>query len=175
MNLWLWLMPHKRVLYRQAQQALAQEDDIQSVGLLAETLWLGDEPLRLQAEAVLTRLLPRLGPEQGDLLNRHQWDCLCRVLPLYRRKIDLVIAILKALDTLGEWTAFRYVSELADSDLADSAERKLVQAAASECLRNMQERFARTLPGRTLLRSSYPPSVPADASRPPPTKSKSSE
>ncbi len=65
--------------YRVAVNALASTDDLRAVGPLAEALTLGGSSYSLAVSA-LTRLLPRLQPSDGELLNETQRACLHRAL-----------------------------------------------------------------------------------------------
>jgi hypothetical protein len=143
---------------------LADYDDVRAVGPLAEALGPGDRQVREIAAAALTRLLPRLRPADAGLLNGNQRRCLYRALN--GENTDLILAILKAFEAVGDDAALPHVERLA-SGRGRAAKSLPIQRAAQECLPFLRERLEKERGARTLLHPSTAPSVPADALRQP--------
>jgi hypothetical protein len=114
---------------------LASIDDVQAVGPLAEmTVW-PDQRMKSMAMAALTRLLPRLKASDTQLLSPDQRTCLYESLRLENAKrcLDYQIAVLTALQQVGDIKALPYVRALAGSTAHTVRERSVVKAA-NECL-----------------------------------------
>jgi hypothetical protein len=155
-------------LQRKAVSALAKYDDIRAVGRLAEALEFQDKNVAAVAEPKLTELLPRLQPCDAGLLNDAQRRSLDRAL-LKHRKPELVIAILKALQQVGDAKSLEPVEKLAGGQGRTGRDGRVVNAAV-DCvpalkLRAQAERDAQTLlrpvlsgdPEGTLLRPAHGP------------------
>jgi HEAT repeat protein len=134
-------------------------EDVRAVGLLAEALSFGDKAVRAVAEQALIRLLPRLQPEDAELLNKKQRECLYRAMR--NGNPELVIAILKALTRVGDEEALRHVE-----DLCMNARDPRVRWAAMECLPGLKERVIREGMAQRLLRPADPPCVPPQEEKP---------
>jgi hypothetical protein len=128
---------------------MARYQDLRVVGPLAAALLLPDDETRHLAALALRHLLPRLRADHADLLNEPQRNVLYRCLR--RRDIELSVAILKALEQVGDAKAVSHVERL-----ADTAERvdPRVRKAAEECLPYLLIRIERENAPRILLRAS---------------------
>ncbi len=162
MKIWRWLAPKKARILTAAERALEQPDDVSGVGLLAEALWISDGEMHRQVERALIRLLPRLLPADAANLNEEQRHCLYRALQ--GKNLDLVLAILVVIEIVGDYLALPHVQRLAEMDAKTPGEARIRQAAR-ECRSFLQTRIETEQVNRTLLRSSYAPSVPPDALR----------
>jgi hypothetical protein len=145
----------------------------------------GDEEIRARAESAILRLLPKLEVHHISRLNRGQRDSLNRYLRLETPNPKLTLALLKALETMGGWHALEDVRMLASQQAATETQQRIV-AAANLCLPSLSESARKNAQAMTLLhpssppqppdespellRSSYPPCIPADATRPAPDK-----
>lgn len=142
----LWtqrLAPRKRIAHN-----LTFYNDIRAVGPLAEALEYRDVDLREQAKIALIRLLPRLQASDAVLFTTEQRNRLYRALN--SPDVEFVLAILKALEQIGDAKALPYVEKLASGgDAANGEER--VRRAAQACLPYLRERAERETP--TLLRA----------------------
>jgi hypothetical protein len=162
---WAALLILSTQLYRIAQsrkqteatQELAHLDDVRGIGLLAEALEWPDTATRKTAIEALTRLLPRLRTDDAGLLNTRQRACLYRMLLLQnaRRYGDLLVAILQALEQVGEETALPYVQRMATSRPTKTVQKR-VQEAAVQCLPLLEAQIAQVRSSQTLLRAAAP-------------------
>lgn len=155
--------------YRQAAKAAAQLDDARAVGPLVDSLILGDRELRAVAVSALIRLLPRLKASDSALLSQDQRKSLCRIVQkaccaaptaLCDREIDLAVAALKAFEQVGDVSVLTCVENAARYPAYGAAQQ--VTDAAETCLPFLKERIERDRAGRSLLRASDEPSMPAD-------------
>lgn len=172
MNLLQWLTGRETPGYLQRVRAMAIAEDKKAVGPLAKTLESRDSEVRKMAEVGLTHLLPLLRPEEAHLLNQEQRAYLYHALN--PNKPELSTSILQGLVRIGDNRAVPHIGKLigqlehsnADKHLmgiAQQAITALQQAAASQTLLRSS---AQNLHIESLPRSSYAPSVPADAARP---------
>ncbi|HLK60468.1 MAG TPA: hypothetical protein VKU00_28155 [Chthonomonadaceae bacterium] len=142
----------------EAAQMLAGLDDVRSVGPLAEALefvdlWQLSGTDRIATEA-LCRLLPRLGPEDGNLLNTRQRDCLYHVLKLpMATQPQLILAILRTLTRIGDTRAMPAIARLADIQPMTLVGKQIVEAAR-ESLATLQARLETERAPKILLRAS---------------------
>jgi hypothetical protein len=144
---------------KKAAKELAQFEDIRAVGPLAEALEYQDKGLRSEAEAALIRLLPRLQASDAGHLNEDQRKCLHRAL--YCKNTSLVLAILKALEQVGDEKALPYVEKLAEGRTRRSRDRQ-IQADAASCLPYLKQRAEESRSRQTLLRAASALDTPAD-------------
>lgn len=106
---------------------MASLDDVRSMGWLADALNSQDKTVQASAETALIRLLPRLDPFDGKLLDEEARRALDRKL-IKTDSADLVQAILKAYGAIGDEhsldavvavqegrAAFTFVSTVADA------------------------------------------------------------
>ncbi|HZT42838.1 MAG TPA: hypothetical protein VFA07_11790 [Chthonomonadaceae bacterium] len=139
----------------EAQQYITRKliewDDVRVVGPLAEELASLEQDIRFAAERALISLLPRLRATDADLLNTDQRHCLYYALS-GTRQIWLKIAILKALEQVGDSEAIPYVERLAAGEGAAEWSPEVRQAAI-DCLPYLQERTRQESTRQTLLRS----------------------
>jgi hypothetical protein len=155
----IWLTrPSRR--QKKAAAALAECEDLRVVGPLAQTLAYEDRKVQNVAVSALTRLLPRLRASDADLLDDKQRTRLYNALdwgtPSY--EADFLIAILKALEQVGDEKALRCVENRAALEPQDADGRR-VQKAATACLPHLRERIEQERVAAILLR---PAIAPAD-------------
>ena len=137
----------------EAAKRLAQNDDIHAVGSLAEALEWPDNEIKHIAAGALARLLPRLQVSDARLLNSSQRTNLYRMLKVSnaRRYAELQVAILKAMEQVGDAAALPYVQNLAKSQAWTQRQRRVVEAA-NECLPYLEIRARQENHANTLLR-----------------------
>ncbi len=116
-------------------ERLADVEDLHAIGLLAEIQAWPDARLARGAEAALTRLLPQVNAGHASLLTSTQRELLYRRLRLgeAQRHGEFLVALLRALEQIGDTEAVPYVRALADSSPQTLRERT-VRAAANDCL-----------------------------------------
>lgn len=145
---------------------LADLLDRRSVGLLLEAmevsqdLWEYDNPARKGIKLTLTRLLPQIQAGDASLLNDHQRNCLYRALHFsadwkypWHVNIEFALAILKALEQIGDEKAIPYVERLAYGEGSALREPR-IQQAAQGCLPFLQAYQKQLEAQQTLLRAS---------------------
>ena len=119
---------------------LVEMDDLRSIGVVTD-LWHREtqyaSPARPRLEALLIRLLLRLSPDDGYLLDRRQWRHLCGELSGYNA--SLVLAVLAGLKEAGGGEAICHVQPLAEGR-GLAARNEEVHVAARECLLVLQTR-----------------------------------
>ncbi len=135
---------------------LAQYDSVKGVGFLAEVLEWPDTSAQLAAGDALVRLLPRLKSSDSPLLNERQRACLYHRLKLSNARKDytLIMAILKALEQVGDLNAVGYVKKLSESRPMTAVQKRIVQAA-QDALPYLQRRADRNEGSQYLLRASH--------------------
>ncbi len=141
---------------KEATKSLAQFDDLRSVGPLAEALAFNDRGVQEIAEARLIVLLPRIQATDSALLNENQRKCLYQVLAgrlAASRNIELVLAILKAYEQVGDSQAIPLVEKLAEGE-GKAGQDARVRASASECLVSLRQRAEQERMSQTYLRAS---------------------
>lgn len=144
--------------HKEAATRMAQLQDIRAVGLLTETLETSDQDLRRVVQQALPGLLRRLQASDAHLLDAHQRKILNRLLRRARQEKnkELVLAVLKACEQVGDASALPEVERLANMpDPKDAPFRQVVQAAR-ECLPYLKVRVEQERAGQTLLRASGP-------------------
>jgi hypothetical protein len=141
--------------HREMARLLAGLDDVQAVGRLAEALEWPDPQMRRVAIRALTPLLPRLQASDSARLSPRQRAALYRMLKMSnaRAHAEFLIALLKALEQIGDGTAVPYVESLAESRPL-SARQAAIQEAAQECLPYLKELARQDGYSQTLLRAS---------------------
>lgn len=160
--------------YEAIASALTSIQDVRAVGLLLDALTFRIQwSDRIQVTALMT-LLPRLQPEDKDLLTNHQRRQLCEMLKRSTRRNTwwfhdtLAVLILETLARIGDHRERFLVESLANGK-ARTAQAKRIQQAARACLPRLQEREAREDAPQTLLRSLESPSaLPETLLRPAP-------
>ncbi|HZO87572.1 MAG TPA: hypothetical protein VFB38_04475 [Chthonomonadaceae bacterium] len=161
--IWAGLLIAATQLYRltltrkhtEIARRLARLDDVQGIGRLAAALEWPDGEIRAIVMHALTRLLPRLKASDAALLSAEQRACLYRMLKMSyaRAQADFILAVLKALEQVGDAAAVPYVARLANS-VPHSARQRRVREAAIECLPYLQDRAQQSQMRQTLLRAS---------------------
>lgn len=162
-----WLLNPTATQYA-ALRALAEVQDRRAVGALALALNIGDQTpqrlLRNSAAEALIRLLPQLGPDDGDLLDREQRRGLYRALARAHRdkEAEFIVVIADALARIGDVAALLTVQEVAAIPARTPNERTVVEAARAaadqlDALRRKQEVAV------TLLRPSSDPLAPSES------------
>ncbi len=159
----------RRAETRRSAQRLTEARDHRHIGALVDLLASEDLVTRRQAENALIRRLPELRATDASLLTTNQHGRLLRILslhvenPLWKdvrevfkpangRAVELRVAILKALEQVGDGRAYMVVRGLAESKGRSPAERR-IQAAAAECLPFLERRVQQEWQGKTLLRA----------------------
>jgi hypothetical protein len=137
-----------------AGKALAHLGDVRAVGQLSELLEGSDRKTRRLVVDALTRLLPRLQPEQKDLLDEQHRARLGRAIARSGEPAFAEAAI-RALDTIGDHSCASIVKRIASGD-ARSSKHVGARAAALDALPRFERRAERARLASTLLR-------PADA------------
>ena len=95
-------------------EILARLEEVEVVGTLLEILNIGtrqDWYVRKVIRAALTRLLPRLKASDASRLTPKHWETLHR--ELQTEEAPLLLAILKALEQVGDARSLPYVEKLA--------------------------------------------------------------
>lgn len=141
-------------MHKRAARALARIDDLRVVGPLLEALEMGDTYSHAAAADALKRLLPRLRADHAELLNENQFNCLLRALR--NNDAHLVIAILQALEQIGDRRALPEVERLADAEAFTHTQQR-IKDAANECLPALIDKTVRERAGQRLLRPSTAP------------------
>jgi len=138
-----------------AARKLAKHNDVRGVGRLAEALEWPDPDIKIVAARALTRILPRLCATDAGLLSSGQRTILYRRLSSCHsdERSDLQIAILKALQQVGDEAAVPHVERLAGPS-ALGFRQKQVQQAAIDCLPFLIDRAAQLRVSQSLLRAS---------------------
>ncbi|HZT42833.1 MAG TPA: hypothetical protein VFA07_11765 [Chthonomonadaceae bacterium] len=134
---------------RSATRLLRRVDDVRAIAPLLEALRF---PPREVTQTVLIRLLRRLRADDRDLLDGPPRSHLHGALKQAARRlfgpcfsIGYIVAVLKALEQIGDAAALPYVEFL-----AFSARQPDIRIAAQECLPFLRARAEQT--GQTLLR-----------------------
>jgi predicted kinase len=149
--------------HRRLAQRLAEIDDIHGVGRLAEALaWPDSEVRDLVAEA-LTRLLPRLKASDASLLNASQRTSLYQMLDLSNATTyaEFLVALLGALQQIGDRNAVPAVERLAASEPITTRQARVKQAAI-ECLPYLHQAAEQNQYSQTLLRASSSSNTSSD-------------
>jgi len=147
-----------------AARAAARFQDPRCAGPLAEALDFGDKGLRAEAERALIGLLPRLRASDADLLSPAQRKSLHRALG--RPNQELALAVLSALEQVGDESSLEAVRQLAEAAPGSRGRgwpSSRVVEAARECLPALEERVDRLRAGATLLRATAAPDDPASS------------
>jgi len=147
---------------RLARQLLT-EQDVSAIGRLAEAACWPDARVRAAALSSLTRLLPKLKASDAGVLTTAQRGCLHALLngPTARAHPEVVVALLRALEQVGDLAAVPFVRNLAN--LSDSSARTVaVRDAAGECLPVLMERARLNTDPQILLRPAEAPGPPEE-------------
>ena len=134
-------------------------DDVSIIGPLTEALEYRSKAVRREAASTLIRLLPRLQSADADLLNSQQVVILNRAL--MGKNPELVLAIVRALEHVGDSRAISGVEGLASGNGIANADERM-QAVAGQTLLVLQERAETERVRSTLLRASASSEAGAD-------------
>lgn len=144
------------------QQALAklleEVEDVRFIGpalALLHPVETRDKATKQVARSVLKRLLPRLTATDHDLLTSAQKHSLLILLTMRYDDVDLTLAILKALEQIGDEKAIPVVEELSHEPAA-SVNMRRVRDAANDCLPFLRARVKQAEQSQMLLRASMP-------------------
>ena len=147
-----------------AAREIAALRDVHAVGRLAEAIEYPDPKARREAERAIVPLLRRLRATDAGLLDDSQRACLHRTLRIEdaARRYDLILAVLTALEQVGDSHAIPAVQRLADARPL-GARQERIRDAARECLAALRENAGRVDHSLTLLRGAHAPESAADA------------
>lgn len=140
----------------EAVGVLAAIDDVRAVGPLLEALEWSElatfTGVRERATRALYRLLPRLRPEDADLLDDRQRACLYRLLRHHPSDdyTDLIVALLGAVAQVGDAHVVTQLERMT-RDRTSLPPRERVRLSAQETLSLLRHRLDRA-PG-SLLRA----------------------
>ena len=141
---------------RKMIQRLSEAWDPRAVGVLAVVAQERDVELSHQAQQALINLLPRVRASDGGFVDAEGMKALINLL---REDYDeLRLALLKALEQIGDERAISLVMDLRDSPRINLD----VRQAAAECLPALENRVRSARESATLLRASSAVN-PADA------------
>lgn len=155
---------HRHAMLPRHERALRELEritDLRSIGRLAEALSWPDERATRRVGRALIPLLLQLRASDSRLLDDRQRDCLHAVLRMdrARRDADLQVAILTALEQVGDTRAIPHVAALAEAR-ASTARQQRVKNAAAECLAALTNTARRVDTERLLLRAAAAPTSP---------------
>ncbi len=154
------LITRPTYLQRRAAQVLADFDDVRVIGALAESLTMEDPYTVKVAKAGLKRLLPRVKVTDAGYFRTDQLSALYAALT--SMDDQLVVAILRALEQIGDERALPLVEKLAERPVSTRAGQR-IREAATECLPALLNRTGQERVGQTLLRATEAPDQPAEA------------
>jgi hypothetical protein len=140
---------------------IANHNDVTSVGPLAEALTWKNPAIQRAATKALIRLLPHLRASDVNLLNKHQRKCLYAALN--GTNVDLTLALLRALEQIGDYRALPHVEALASGIGQTTRRDGRVQEAALACLPYLRMQAERARVSQILLRPSSMAELPTDA------------
>jgi hypothetical protein len=126
-------------------RALSDLDDIRAVGVMAESLSAGEPALSI-AGSVLIRILPRMSRLDLERLTPEQRQCLLQGMLNSTSGLKytyynpaLAIAILRALERIGDTTDAAAVKRLINRK-AITPQQKSIREAAEKCLASLTTR-----------------------------------
>src|SRR5262249_22274138 len=142
------LLPRTR---SRAMEMLASLDDLRTIGPLLDSLTFAVGVNRYLLVARLTDLLPRLRASDSHLLRQSQRRILYEALSLgdFQQETDLLLAILKALEQIGDAQSLPIVERLASGGSGSRREQQ-VREAARACLPFLQAQIERQRLSETL-------------------------
>lgn len=129
-------------LEKAALEALLRREDAHSIGPMLEGLHVNSASLRRKAKASLVRTLPQLTTEAFQGLTPTQRGCLYGTLNYIQRDSDLELrlAVLTALQRVGDQSCLGYVYLLATAEAATNA-AQAVRTVAQNCLDHLLVRL----------------------------------
>jgi hypothetical protein len=130
-------------------------NDIRFLGAMLDLLHqgVGDVEVSKNLRAALMRLLPQFRADQAAMLTPEQRQALLVPLKSPYGNVEFTLAVLKALEQVGDEKAIPVVEQLA-SDGAPTANMKRVRQAARDCLPFLRQSAERQRLSETLLRAS---------------------
>jgi hypothetical protein len=137
-------------LQKESVRKLAKSPDLRGVGYFVEALGFDDKDVKKEAAEALVSLLPQLKASDAHLLNDEQRTILYK--QLRKDNSELILAILKSLEQIGDEKAVPFVEELANAK-ANKAGYARIREAAQACLPALNARVARLMASHTLLRA----------------------
>lgn len=149
--------------HKNAVIKLVEFDDIRIVGPLFEAREKNESTLRYASEAALIRLLPHLKASDRHLLNTEQMACVNSALK--SKNSEFVVAVLKALEQIGDDTHLETVERLATQEAKNPFDEK-VRDCAIVCLPYLRQRAENAVMAKILLRASAPDASPEMLLRP---------
>ena len=129
---------------------LAGIQDARAIGLLAEALTLNDDDLKRVVREAMMQSLPLLQASDSALISPEQRGYLYKAL--YTMNADFVLALLKALEQVGDAKAIPYVEKLAAGEYTAKISKK-VREEAKVCLEFLRQRAPHQEANETLLRA----------------------
>lgn len=144
---------------KNAARALAIFDHTAAVGVFAEALYYEDIDVAKLACEALIRNLPSLTANDCDLLNDEQRKCLHRSLYVRDNGYALGMAILAALEQVGDDRDLAAVKKLSVFEAATSNQKKLREEAI-RILPGLEQRAELSKAASTLLRATSSPYAP---------------
>lgn len=142
---------------KEVVRKLAACEDKHAIAGLIQAMQWHDRRLRRELRAALTRLLPTLQVSDAHLLSRSDRVALYALLTPQnaRQQTDFVVAILAAIQQVGDSTAIPALERLLRVPASTAAETR-VQERVRECLPFLEVRENYRRASRTLLRASSP-------------------
>lgn len=136
-------------------QRMSRVTDVRFIGRLADLLEWPDPEVQAAAVGALTRLLPAVKASDTVFHSAGQRAALYgQLVPAKAgRHSEFLIAILRALEQVGDAAAVPHVLHLANAQPVSARERRVCDAA-SECLPYLQERARLSDSSNMLLRAS---------------------
>lgn len=149
--------------HRRIARELGELDDVNAVGRLAEALAWPDATLRFGAISALTRVLPRLRASDAAMIGPYQRACLYNSLSRETAwsHPDYVVALLRALEQVGDVAAVAPVRALAEARFRTARQRRISEAAR-ECLPYLLNVAEKNQQSQLLLRASHAPGTETD-------------
>ncbi|CEK12984.1 hypothetical protein CWRG_00301 [Chthonomonas calidirosea] len=142
---------------REEVHAVIKAGDPCAVGALALMTRERDIFIRQAADRALRRLLPQVKASDAKYINNEQMNAL--LLLLASSDSEMQVAILKALEQIGDERALVVVEQLATSDLPEV--KAEVRDAARACLPYLHAKARLAAERATLLRGTVAPVSPA--------------
>ncbi len=153
----LFFATRPTLMQMRAVHVLAGFDDARIIGPLAEALQLEDVYTERVAAASLKRILPRVRATEAALIDNDHRTFLYHALQ--SDDSDLVIAVLAALEQIGDSNALPFVEKLSERPVRTASDLQL-RNAASQSIPAILASAARHDVGSTLLRPTVEPAKP---------------
>jgi hypothetical protein len=137
-------------LQKEGVRKLARNLDIRGVGHFVDALAFGDKDIARSAADSLIVLLPRLQASDADLINDEQRAILYK--QIRGDNTELVLAILKSLEQIGDEKVMPFVEERASGSNRKGRSQSIREAALA-CLPALNARVEMQRASHTLLRA----------------------